>query len=230
MKKLLILSLLLGSISGLNAQLLVFDFNGYGGGATASGTLASNLSGGTISLGGGVSAFGDSNIFAADGFKETSLGGAGNNAITRNDFFSFSLSPDTGFALDIDSINYFITRDNAAPNTGPTDFAVFTSVTGFTSGDELDTFSVPGASLSGTVDLSGVTALDNITGPVEIRFYGWNGDNSAFAGFGDTTGNDLVLNGNVIPEPSTYALIFGGLALGVVFLKRKRDARLETRG
>ncbi|MCB1122097.1 MAG: PEP-CTERM sorting domain-containing protein [Verrucomicrobiae bacterium] len=43
-------------------------------------------------------------------------------------------------------------------------------------------------------------------------------------------GTALNSNAEVIPEPSTYALIFGGLVLGVVIFRRKLGKReaLET--
>ncbi len=42
----------------------------------------------------------------------------------------------------------------------------------------------------------------------------------------NSSGSDkFALEVNVIPEPSTYALIFGGFALGVVLLKRRMGSR-----
>ncbi|MDA0349775.1 MAG: PEP-CTERM sorting domain-containing protein [Verrucomicrobia bacterium] len=58
-------------------------------------------------------------------------------------------------------------------------------------------------------------------------FLRWNGDEISGSGSMDQFGlNNVVINASGIPEPSTYALIFGGLALGIVILKRRKTASL----
>jgi hypothetical protein len=78
-------------------------------------------------------------------------------------------------------------------------------------------------------------ALATQTGTVTFRLYGYNdtkqvaGQDSAglsnhsnTSGFSGTGGN-LLVNGTVsaVPEPSSYAAVFGALAFGFVFLTRR---------
>lgn len=73
-----------------------------------------------------------------------------------------------------------------------------------------------------SIDLSSISALQNLTNPVSFQFVT------------ATTGNfnaslewdDIALNGTVsaVPEPSTFAIFAGLLALGwVMFRRRLRD-------
>jgi len=56
-------------------------------------------------------------------------------------------------------------------------------------------------------------------------YFKWEGGDVSGSGNRDQFGlNDVIVGANMIPEPSTYALIFGGIALGVVVWKRRRTA------
>ena len=69
----------------------------------------------------------------------------------------------------------------------------------------------------------GRTGTGSSSGDFSWNYLGRPGLDPANPGF--------INNGQTfIPEPSTYALIFGSLALGVVFWKRSRDARQATTG
>ena len=60
--------------------------------------------------------------------------------------------------------------------------------------------------------------------PGDFVYILWEGDNAGSgSGYDEFAIDNVSLGAQVIPEPSTYALIFGGLALAVVFWKRKRS-------
>lgn len=48
-------------------------------------------------------------------------------------------------------------------------------------------------------------------------------DGQVFAEYRDLTGGSIAAQYVIVPEPSTYALAFGGLALGVVLWRRKKN-------
>jgi hypothetical protein len=109
-----------------------------------------------------------------------------------------------------------------------------------------DNFATAGNNLSGTINLSAtadgeqvpqsfsLTPLGTVAPltTVSFRLYGFNdngvggggssglgNNNSALPG----TGGNLLINGTVsaVPEPSSYAAVFGALAFGFVFLTRR---------
>jgi hypothetical protein len=89
-------------------------------------------------------------------------------------------------------------------------------------------FANQGQQIPETVSLGGLGAQ---LGTVTFRLYGYNDTkqdtlsdsgglaNAALPG----TGGNLIINGTVsaVPEPSSYAAVFGALAFGFVFLTRR---------
>lgn len=221
MKKLVLVSLLALIAPLLNGQVLVeWDFDGHTGIGDLAGNLGTNVTGGILTRGTGATPVSVNDLFAAQGFA-ASLDLAG--AISAQDYFSFSVNSNAGQPLNLTSLTYYMTKQNA---NSPDNFAVFTSVAGFTAGNQIGTFSnIGNGGFGGSLDLSTKAELQGVSGPIQVRIYAYGaatgGAENLYVGFGNQLGNDLVLNGEVIPEPSTYALIFGGLALGVVLIKRR---------
>lgn len=79
-----------------------------------------------------------------------------------------------------------------------------------------------------TFDLTGFVDLQDIPGgtTVTFRLYGWGADrDSRTVAFGREANNEFggpMLTGTVIPEPSTYALLFGIGVLGIALVVRRR--------
>jgi len=79
-----------------------------------------------------------------------------------------------------------------------------------------------------TLNLNGISALQNVTGPVTLDFFTLDAGGYTTATLSsDSSGtpsnlDDITLNGTVsaVPEPSTWALILGGVGL-LVFLQRR---------
>jgi hypothetical protein len=172
---------------------------------------------GELTRGAGIAASSRAGGFSAAGFSSSTTDFAG--ALAADDFFTFSVAPDSGFSINLSSLD--INFDTSA--TGPQNWGLFSSVDGFTSAIDTFTADVDGASHNLSI---GDASYDTLTSSVEFRLVGHGASSgsgtAAFVG----SGADIVLNGitSAIPEPSTYALIFGGFALGVVMLKRRITA------
>jgi hypothetical protein len=184
--------------------------------------LDSFIDGASLTLGSGITASSATDTFGGSGFNSTSLA----SAITGNQYLSFTLTPSSGYAVSLTSLSLL-----SGVSTATTSFhgEVLSSATGFNSAASLHSYSFSSTTAPlQSITLSGVSALQNVTGPVEFRIYGWRdtGGTSTFR-LRSLTGNDLVLNGTVsaVPEPSTYAAIIGALTLAGVILQRRRRVR-----
>lgn len=161
----------------------------------------------------------NANQLAGDSSTSSSL----DEALTHNNYVSFTVEPKSGYTLDLDGGNLDFTYGGNDSNMG-TDYAIFTSATGFNSGDALFTAApaVTSTPVAETATISG-TALAGLTGPVEIRFYMFdskfnNSSESRWREFGD-----LKLNGSlsVVPEPSSTVAFIGLASCLLVSMKRR---------
>ncbi len=127
-------------------------------------------------------------------------------AISDNSYFSFTLKGESGWLFDVDSMAWRLNRSS----TGPSDFALMSSVDGFTSGDELATFQHTGTSAINLNPAFGSLGLEDLN-EVEFRVYGWNS-----SGSGGTTRIDNGANfASGSPAGIDFA-VFGEARLGPV--------------
>ena len=226
MKKFLIASMgLVAAVvlaaSQSSAQIVTFDVAGQGSpfNSTISGVSAGNEAAVTLSRGGGLLGNSAGNSFAATNW---------NNTATFNqnvDYFSFTVSPNAGYTLTLTDLKYAVNGSGTLPNDGQWGYsldggATFTMQPGFVIGQNLP------SSLA-TWDFADFTSA----GPVEFRFWAWGttaingtiavGSAGGSGRIGNLTGNDLVLDGTVVPEPSTIALIGFGLVSMLAFGRRR---------
>lgn len=202
---------------------LTIDFAGEPGNqtSTAASFMAPGISGGIINRGPGINAT------------------AGNNSINSNswntlnpeeDYLSIRFEVDTELSFDL----AFLQLGSSASATGPGHLGLFYNGDGFT--ENLFTINQPNTFLNSQIDLSSLT---NLTGEVVFRIVPLSdtradGNESLSIGPGGTfrvvnyfDGGDtggIHFYGTVIPEPSTYAAIFGVLALAGAFAWRRRRA------
>lgn len=132
-------------------------------------------------------------------------------------YFQFTLTPDSGYQVNVTNISF----GSRSTPTGPTSLSIRSSL------DSYSTSLASDSSLTAGVWSRKTPALTSIssTGALTIRLYG-------FGGTGSPSGanwriDDFTVNATVsaIPEPATYAAIFGGLALLGVMLQRRRKQK-----
>ena len=210
-RTLLLVVLLFGLFSIGRADLLVgFEFNGYAG-SEARGTSTvenANIQVTYIERGSGISAAANANRFNGTSWT---IGGGESDAVTSNDYFTWTLNAKAGATFSVTNIVFNWDRSS----TGPSNAFLRTSNDGFSS--TIASWDVSGAS-NYIADLSGA-ALTNLTS-LEFRLYGYRAGGSAGSGGFEGSGNDLVLNGTAIPEPGTLAL-FGSALAGLLILRRR---------
>lgn len=144
------------------------------------------------------------------------------SALTNNDYFTFTISPMSGFPINFSSLSFDF-ANYSSTSTFPTEnFFVRSSADNF--GANLAsavtaTAISAGAFSSTTIDLSSKAALQNVTTPIEFRIYVYDSTNTA--GRGALLDNITV---NSVPEPSTWAMMIAGAGLlgATQRLRRKR--------
>ncbi|HEX8372451.1 MAG TPA: PEP-CTERM sorting domain-containing protein [Chthoniobacterales bacterium] len=153
--------------------------------------------------------------------SETDSPNTQGGAVTANDYITFTITPNVGTlsfsSLTVDLANF--TTDGTFPTEN---FFLRSSRNSFASnigGAVQVAASSNGAFTNAVFELSGV-AFQNIAVPVEFRLYVF--DNTTNAARGALIDNITV---NTVPEPSTYAMLFGGAGLVFVVMRRKRLAR-----
>ncbi|SFQ65507.1 Ig-like domain-containing protein [Flavobacterium akiainvivens] len=116
-------------------------------------------------------------------------------ALDANDYFTFTITPATGYALNFTGAQFTAQKSN----TGPVSFAVRSSLDNYVA--SVYTFSPEGNNFDLEVDLSGA-AFQGVTSAITFRIYGWGGSGDA----GTFSINDFVFNGTVSVPCAPVAL------------------------
>lgn len=211
-----------------SATIALYDFNGFqnhfnttstnGGNhvvfaptTTASGVTATNLSatgGGTtngVRLGN--NSFGGAEQYPLVNQQVLLVGTSGTSAEALNDYFSITITPDSGSLIDFENL----TLQGARGGGSARGFTVRSSIDGFgakLNGPETEAVASQRPSLTNyTIDLS-ADPFNSVTGPIEFRFY-------AYSNFKDNTVeiDNLSFNGEVlaVPEAASLSLLLVGL-------------------
>lgn len=163
-------------------------------------------------------------------------------AISNGQYFSIQFEAQAGYQMSLTSLDLLLYQTSFMAGTGVNggsaggaDFAIYSSIGGFTAGNEIYSYSLASGAYSVfNVDLTG-GSFDNLTN-VEFRIYakGATGNSNGFyIGKLNTSDglDDIVLNGSIstVPEPSTYALIaLGAIALMSGAAYRRRMTTMAT--
>ena len=228
---LLALPVALSAVARAQTVLMGWDVNGTTESATSltAATFGSNVSqsspSGVLSRGTGAASPGNvsSNAFGASGFTATTL----DNAIAASDYFTFSITVNSGYAMTLSSLTIKL---NDTTN-GPTGGALFSSVGGFASSSAaIQSFTLTGNSSNDRSITLSTGSFSNLTGTVEFRIYAYGGAGSSSTDklrVRDLSGNDLTISGTVsaIPEPATVATWLGAFALGAAVIAKSRRKR-----
>lgn len=149
-------------------------------------------------------------------------------AVTANDFFTFTISPASGFTFSLSSLS-FDYANTSTTTTFPTEnFFVRSSADNFSAnlaGAVTAAAGSNGTFASTTITLSGNSALQNLSSPIEFRIYVYDGTNTSGRG---ALLDNVTLNGTTlaaVPEPSTWVSFLGGagVLLGVARLRARRS-------
>jgi hypothetical protein len=143
------------------------------------------------------------------------------DAISRNAYWVFSAVADPGFVLNLDSLSFAM--GGGGSGTSELQYHVLTSVDGFTAADAVDFGSVTGnagtTAASWTIKDVDLTAsrfqgLSNI----EVRIYAVRPPGENLNQF--IRLDTVTLNGDVIPEPASLALL--GIGAAMMIGRRRR--------
>jgi hypothetical protein len=146
------------------------------------------------------------------------------SALSGNDYFGFIITPKSGYVADLNGASLTLTLQRST--TGPADYAIFSSVGGFTdSSDALQTGTVGTTATQITYNFTS-SSYDNLTGGVEFRIYG----DGASSGGGTMDITTLSLGGIIspVPEPGTWGAISGAGLLGLCGMRAWRQRRQQN--
>lgn len=228
MKKLLLtcVGIVCGAVSVNAATLLQYDFFGAtntSASNTATSTFeAAGLLDSTMTRGAAISANNAANSFRGTGFSNDGI------ALSNTDYFEFNLTASSGTTFSVESIYGNFAGTSSFSSTPGVTMAYAYSLDGGTTFTLMSTFSRVGSGTATyTVAGADLIALSNINSVV-FRFYasgqsttgGWGYQSNAAEG---TIGMQVDGTITPVPEPSTYALLFGGAGVLFWVVRRKRQ-------
>ncbi len=140
-------------------------------------------------------------------------------AVTANQYFSFTLTPNTGTPLNLSTLT-FDYANYSTDMTFPTEsFFVRSSVDNFaanTAAAVSSSATSAGTFATSTVSL-GAAGFQNLTAAVEFRVYIYDGTTQPTRG---AVLDNIVVSS--VPEPSTWAMMLAGLSGSVAMAVRRK--------
>lgn len=155
-------------------------------------------------------------------------GSTAGQSVTANDYFTFTISAASSATFSLTTLGFDYT--NYATLSYPAEnFVVRSSADGFSSNlgnIATVTSTASGAWARSSVNLAGISSLQNVAGSIEFRIYIY--DSSSTAGTGALLDN-ITLDGlTAVPEPSSWAMLIGGAGLlGAGQRLRQKGARFR---
>lgn len=202
-----------------HAQIVIYSFTSS---STAPTSVAANLSGGSVSTGGGVTTT-SSTSPVSSGYT----GASGGYFISDNswtgaspgvNYFQFTVTPVANFTVSLTSLSFGYRESGTS--TGPTAFAVRSSSDSYAADLAVGALT----NSDNTWHSSGNTSVTlTFTSATTFRIYA----SGAASATPTLRMDDLTLNGSVaaVPEPTTVAAALGLAALGAAW-RRRRSSRL----
>lgn len=205
---------LLATAGAAHADAVVYDFNDFWGDILGAASTPAHLQAGRVGIGnawGGVcwnTDIGVTNDFACGGFGSSTL--------------SFTVSAEAGWRFDINSFTF--QGLGTDPTYGPTGYAVYSSLDGFT--NALIGGSLAGQTQNQRYDYDAGFAAQDLTGPFELRIVSTGRDAlPASAWLLDNLRLDVTLERiGTVPEPGSLALVAAAL-FGAGAVRRRALSR-----
>jgi hypothetical protein len=198
-------ALLFGLAGSAQAATLVYDFNDFNGDLFAPTSVPANAGASNVSI---ANAFGglcwNTDIGVTDDFA---CGGFGSSTL------GFTVTPDAGYRMNLGGFSF--EGLGVAPDTGPTGFAVYSSLDNF--GTALLSGSLLGVQQGQRIFYDVALQAANLIAPFELHVVSTGRDGlPASAWLLDNFRLDLTLEPvGTVPEPSSLALLLAaGFGLG----------------
>jgi hypothetical protein len=214
MRPLLLCVLIAWVVVPSKAATILADFQ-FTGNSLASADAGTNWTTTDLNSGGGVPltfAGGEGNPTAPSiGFT---MGDVNDGTFLDDDYYTFTITPDPGTELDFTSLTFDFQKQSGGADVN---LRIFSSVDGFTNGSELGTGTVSPQGSWVTGISADLTSLANQTAATEFRIYV---DTSGTFGPNALNLDNIQVEGEAIPEPSSLALL--GLGLAFLIARRRR--------
>lgn len=240
MKQILVLAAMVAALMGVteaNASVIVgWDLNdgrtpggqnNFGPSPLSAGDIAANISSVGLTRYQSLTTNnpnGAANAWGANNFNITTPSFA--SAIANSNFFTFSITSNANFVLNLSSIDaYNIRRSNTGPTTGRWQYSVGTgSFIDLTSDITWGATTNSAGNAQAAINLTGIAALQGVSETVTFRVVTWGATSSGGTWYFNTKGAglDLSVDGTVsaVPEPSALFLVGSIFAVGVVRRRR----------
>lgn len=155
----------------------------------------------------------------------------GANTPPGGSYFEFTIAPGAGQQLALETLSFNFGGSGENNGTFTANLALRSSEDGFASnvGSVVSTPVVATSTAlnptytSGSISLTALAPVTDSTAGLTFRLYVWDNSNTSPQA---VRIDDVILNATVsaIPEPSTYAVVIGGLALSATALRRRRTS------
>ena len=211
--------------ANLSAQVIA-DFT-FGAASAAATNVDANAAAGNFSLGAGLNVGFSGTGNAYTPFDETATTAISfATAVANDDYFSFTFAADSGYVANFTSLSFDYGYSRLGAIYGDKKQKAYITSSIDNHATILGSMEITGTDTSDSVVYSGTVSADlsglvfqDIGSSTEFRIY--LADTSGHVGYKHRIDN-VTLNGTVVvPEPGTYALMGGLLALGSVMMRRR---------
>jgi len=214
-----------GLFAGPASGIVIASYD-FAGGSATSGDSDTDTTASAISVVGGSSNFGISSGTGTLFARSTAVANTGTDpGVNASERVEFSVTLDNGPALSLQNITGTLEAD--AGDFWQANYSMFASTDDFATSTSLGTASDPSGGSATAFDIS-LASLGNVTGTVKFRLVPYAEFFTNDEGELEQPSNgkilrldDVVVNGTVVPEPASVALM--GLG-GLLMLGRRRQA------